>query len=179
MGFTFDSWGELSDGQATGGGGAGGPAALVTGDRDRDVLADIAARLEATGEFADVAVLRPGNPRQVADQTPTASVARLGRTPEKRIPGDPVRLLRTVKFRVAIEARAEEEDERFDLLDRLDDVARNAIEGRCLAGLTFPHQTTLKDTADDPKARNPTGRITIDGEATYLIEAPAGHATAP
>ncbi len=158
------------------GGGAPAPGPGASPYRDRDAFGAIVAALTATGEFADVAFGTTLDRRAAgADRTPAAVI-----TPDTWAEVDdvdPFQLVRRVTFTLTLVVRDEDPAARFDALDRLTNVAQNAIDGSDLGGTSLPALTLLRRGRFDPTSKHPEQGVILQGEFTFLIPSMTGHDT--
>ena len=145
--------------------------------RDRDAYRAIVGALSATGEFAQVVFATPPDSAAIgADRLPLAVV-----TPTGWAQADDVNLtsaVRTASYYLTLVARDEDPQARFERLDRLANIAQNAIERSTLGGFCMPPMSHLQRGVFDPKSRHPELRLTIEGAFGYLIDSPNGHSAA-
>jgi hypothetical protein len=152
--------------------GAGG------GYRDGDAYAAILEALKSSGEFARVAfTLGEAAPMVAADAEPLA-VVRPGAWRELA-DTDPGTLVRLVAFEVTLAVREEDPVEGFGRLDRLGDLAQNALDGSTLGGGCEPGLTRLGRGGYDPRAPHPEHRLRLAGEFGYRVDRAAGRDTTP
>jgi hypothetical protein len=153
-----------------------GGAVVVAEGRDWDILIDVRDRLDALGVF-DVVYLagEPTDPRERASDGLLAVVSPAGGdSDDDAMSGTEVDIIRVFRFQVTIANRANSQGERVNALGRAANRARNAIDGKSLAGLTFPAMTGFKpDRYERPN--HPDSTITLDGSCTYMIPGYAAH----
>lgn len=146
--------------------------------RDYSIFCAIAAALEATGEFRAVVVgEKPDVSRTQfgAQATPAAVVSPLSfREPGTWDDFGDESSERTGQTMVTLVARSADESERIDLLDRLAQVAANAINGQRLAGITLPGKTRVAAGNYLPAA-DPEKHLILTVEWSYLIGGYANH----
>jgi len=146
--------------------------------RDRDCLNAAAALLVASNEFDAVAL--DTSIEQLREPSGDRAVALLERTGwvEENHAGSNVVLIRTVTFKCTVALRMADEIDRFEAIERLENIARAAINGQSLAGETFRDKTFLSSGTDD-KSRHPESRSVMTGQFVYLLEGYADANTSP
>jgi len=135
--------------------------------RDADIYDDIIARLNATGEFTYVDSFEAGGPESSADATWLATV----------VPGDaedidlfdPIVIDRHGVGTITISVIETDPRTRWRKLEELANVARNALNGKSLADLTFPALTMVRHHSTG-KPMSPGQPIVLDIEYTYQLE---------
>lgn len=146
--------------------------------RDRDAYRAIVGALSATGEFAQVVFATPPDSAAIgADRLPLAVV-----TPTGWAQADDVNLtsaVRTASYYLTLVARDEDPQARFERLDRLANIAQNAIEGTDLAGGCTPTLTRFKAGKFDPRSPHPELRLCVAGEFSYIVAPVNTHDTTP
>ena len=174
--FNYNAFGAQSSGGGNGGNGNGNGGGNPPPGRDKDVIEAIAADLDATGQFAaSLPHQAADRARAAADQNPVATVRYMGHS-EDQVASGPT-IIRKSRFEIVIAYRAEESDDRIPELDRLANVAVNAIDGHCLASITFPYMTEARSGAAEAPPGQPNGRIAITGTYAYLIDGFAARLT--
>jgi hypothetical protein len=150
------------------------PGPVVTAYREGDAFAAIVAALSATREFSDVAFGTTLDRRPAgADRMPAAVI-----TPDSWAEADdvdPVALVRRSSFTLTIAVRDEDPVARYEALDRLSNVALNAIDGLDLGGGSLPPLTRLSRGRFDPNSKHPEQSVVLHGEFAYLIPSLTGH----
>jgi hypothetical protein len=132
--------------------------------RDYDLWADARDRLEATGAFDLVAVGRPDERARPAVEAAACWVVPLD---DDEMDIDPDLTMVGCRFGLVIEARAEDVESRADTLDRLKNVAKNALNGQSLAGISLPGRTRVCKAAHG-RRRHPTAPMELTVEAPYF-----------
>jgi hypothetical protein len=128
--------------------GAPGPPPPLPPAPEEDIFRDIAARLEATGAFAQV--ILNSAPERGAERWPRALVQD-PLSPTETYSGTGL-VWRRVEFWVTIAHRETEANRRYGGLKWLERVARAALDGVSLAGITLPAWTRIL-RADTPPNR--------------------------
>lgn len=134
--------------------------------RDDDIYADIRARLEALGVFSAVDVFEPGGPEASADADYLATV--LPGDTEDTDDVDAVAIVRRGRYTVKIEVRDYEPGPRFRTLNRLSNLACNALNGVSLAGETLPPWTMIR-RANATTPAGVTGAAILTGEWAQIV----------
>lgn len=148
------------------------PAPPPTGDydaRDWGILEDVQARLRATNEWDDVhLVAQPEDVGFGADETIAAVVEPVEWSEPAEEFDDGGDTTRIFRFRVTLLRRDEDAEANAKALDRLGNVASNAVNGRSLAGITFPSMTRLRRGQWKPRT-TPEQRLVLLGDCTYEV----------
>jgi len=139
--------------------------------RDRDILADIRARLVAINLFSVVesGVITEDNHTQ-ANARPLVLVAPASSTEQ-----DESLELAIVTLKVAIAVIDEDQEPggRHDKLDRWANLVANAVNRENLAGITVPGLTRVKGRRYQATTA-PDQAIILDLDAVYFVDQPAG-----
>jgi hypothetical protein len=152
------------------------PASVLGPGRDRDVFQAIKATLVGTQAFDAVLLHQAINhARTTADRNPIVTIRRTGWNEADLY--DPTCFERTVSYDLTIALRMDDPEERFAALERLEDIAVNALDGQTLAGICVRHKTAIARGQDDPEARDPEQRVTLKGQFAYLFDGYAGRTT--
>jgi len=122
--------------------------------RDRDCLNAAHDLLVATDEFDLVPLDTPIADLRATSDSRAVALLECGDQADESRTGSPVTLMHTRQFTVTLALRVEEDVVRSEALERLANVACNAINGQSLAGQTFFDQTWLK-TGKTDKSRHP------------------------
>lgn len=139
--------------------------------RDRTILRLIADALAATGEFDEVCTT--GLPERTGRTAGDARLASLELVSfkERELATDPdtAPRERTVRYHCYLLVRVEDPDARDDEVDRLANVAANAVDGQTFAGITLRSFTTL-DAGQYLPAAAPERRLVMTGQFVYLLD---------
>ena len=156
----------------------GGTVPPMAAYRDRDAYRAIVGALVATGEFAQVVFATPpGSAAIGADRLPLAIV-----TPTAWAQADDANLtsaVRIASYSLTLVVRDEDPQARYERIDRLSNVAQNAVEGTDLNGGCTPTLTRFKVGEFDPKSPHPELRLCIAGEFSYVVAPVNTHDTTP
>jgi hypothetical protein len=132
--------------------------------RDYDLWADARDRLEATGAFDLVVIGRPDERARSAVEAAACWVVPLD---DDELDIDPDLVLVGCRFSLVVEVRAEDVEARADALDRLKNVAKNALNGQSLAGISLPGRTRVRRASHGPR-KHPTAPLELTVEAPYF-----------
>ena len=151
--------------------GGGSIAPVPSPQRDRSFLRLIATLLRATDEFQDVTT--SGLPEDVGRSAESYRHASLELTGFEETPYGTdhtyVPRLRTVTFVLTIGVRDQDSDVRDDELDRLGNIAKNAINGQSLAGANYPALTYLGRKGSYLSMKGIERRLQIAGTFAYDV----------
>jgi hypothetical protein len=143
------------------------------GARDRDVFRALQAALQSLGVFDAVLLHQHGDTAHAtADRNPIAVVRRTDWT-ESNI-ASPTTIERNVNFEILIALRDDDPEPRFEALERLENLALNALDGQDWAGVCLRDKTSIQRGLDDTSARHPEARVILKGQFTYVVEGYAG-----
>lgn len=135
--------------------------------RDNDALKSIQAALLETGQFA--AVIRGRSPAELetaGQNLPRAWVCPAGWT--ERSDSDPETAVRTVRFQVGLTIDSTGHTEPEEELDRLANVAQNAIGGADF-GFCLPHLTRIAEAVFPSGEPYPRLTLVLKGTFGYLV----------
>lgn len=149
--------------------------------RDRQLLALVAAALDATGQFDDVRT--DGRPDLAGAQAGrVASLDLSGFEDDYDALGDgysgsPVQ--HTVTFTVTLQVRDVDANTCKDVLDRLRAVISNAVNGQSFGGVTLPDFTViLRGSYASPAATASGGveqTLVIEAQFSYFLDSAVAH----
>jgi hypothetical protein len=143
--------------------------------RDRDAYREIERLLELTGEFQVV----PSYQDLDEASLPAGYGVFAKLTPidvQSQEDANPWRKMRTVAYGLVIVARLDAQADAYDEADRLENAARNAIEGQDY-GFCDPRRSTLSRAAYD-FGQSPDLRLTMRGQFRYTVnETVTGYTT--
>lgn len=133
--------------------------------RDDAIIEDLAARLEAAGEFDPVLVNASPDRREAAAEHSGKAVAWIRRVRFAEVPVEGTGDSRdhTTYFRIWIEVREEDDTQALRLLARAEAVAMRAVQRQRVGGVCMPAFTLLDAGADDWSAAHPGRRVALDG----------------
>jgi hypothetical protein len=139
--------------------------------RDADIFRDITRILGATRQFSLVSLAEPPEAWGSGSQLKSLAVVIPGAVDESVGFDNPdaSEVLRKVAYTLEIRVRDTSPAARFDLADRLCQVARRALNGVPLAGATYPPLTRLGADAAG-KSAAPERVATLRGTFTYSID---------
>lgn len=157
------------------------PVGPIPPPRDADIIDAIIAALRATKAFDEVAWGEtPERWGRGADKSALATVEPSGwqEIDEWDDEPDDSGLGYTVRstFTLTLYSRSSDPRTRDRRVDRLLNVAKNAIDGNGFGGLTIPDLTLLRSGKYQPAA-NPERRMIVVGEYAYLVDGSPNHDT--
>lgn len=154
-----------------------GPAPGTEGVRDDAIFQAIVAILQATGEFDDVHY--PSLPEEQGEPAAELKMAVL----EPAEHSEPVEIfddgsdeIVMAKYQLHITVRDGDAATCASEVDRLMNVACNAINGQSILGATFPDTTRLKRGKWNRRVA-PEQKVICQGEFQYEVIGWTGHAT--
>lgn len=133
---------------------------------DAVVYDDIKAKLIATGEFNLVrGAEEAGQGPMPSDDPIIATIVSLSARDEDI---DAETTQHDCQYEVQIEVRNEDPERLSDVLDRLGNIARNALNRKSLGSLTLPRLTMI-DSERGSKSKQPNQTTMLRGSFSYLI----------
>jgi hypothetical protein len=141
---------------------------------DSAVFDDVEARLEATGQFAEI--FRGASP----DQAELSSDRRAGVWFQRtrwtlRDEVDPQQGVHDGQYTLWIGYRDDDDKTIEDKLIQLENVVKNALDGQSLAGFCMPAYSRVSNGQIDNRARFPELRWSYTCRFSYAIDGYAGH----
>jgi hypothetical protein len=130
------------------------------------ILLDAKARLQATGQFDEVLIGDPSE--QLASANATALAILQLREEDEGGYEDTV-LEKVTKWELTVAARQRDPEVRDMEASRLVEVARNALDHKSLASITYPDWTILRRSRFE-KPKDSERRVTIAGEWGYHLD---------
>lgn len=149
----------------------------VAGSRDRDYFQKLMSLVEATGEFAKVSLLCPGDALDVADFNPIVGVLPRGWLETED--GLAEELIRTVQYQVLILVRDLDGMTRYDWSDRLACLVQNQVDGVSLGGTGVAALSTLRRGGLRDGQSSDSLVLVLEGEFAYTLDRAVGRATDP
>jgi hypothetical protein len=135
---------------------------------DRDAYEAILALLKATQAF-DCVLFARSLDRQALGPSGMSLASLMPSGWEEFDEVDPTAILRRVSFSLVLLTRDSDPLVRFELLNRLEAIAHDALEGSNLGGGCLPALTRLWRGRYDQQSLHPEQSVRLDGEFTYIL----------
>jgi hypothetical protein len=151
---------------ASQGAGPGNPPPTVY--NDRTAYEAILALLKATQAF-DCVLFACSPDRQALGPSGASLASLMPSGWEEFDEVDPTAILRRVSFSLILLTRDSDPLLRFELLNRLEAIVHDALEGSNLGGGCLPALTRLWRGRYDQQSLHPEQSVRLDGEFTYIL----------
>ena len=139
------------------------------GALDYDILADVANRLSASGQFGLVSLNGPIGAAPMSSDNVSIVAIIPSSWDDLDHSSNPIVIDEDGKFTIQLAVRDTDDTARLLLISQLQQIIKSAINGQSLGGLTCPARTLVRRGQYDPKWTPPEQRLAMTAE--YSLQA--------